>query len=95
MTKSRLGAVVALLLGCGVCYGAAGFVDAFEDHQQWMLPAYKYCGAFGIAILLVLFGLSLIWNTKTNRMMNKLSDFLIRHRVIAIIITGFLWAIIL
>lgn len=95
MTKSRLGVLGGLLLSCGVCYGAAGFVDAFEDHQQWMMPAYKYCGAFGIAILLVLLGVSLIWKTKINRIMNNLSDFLIRQPTMAVILTGFIWAIIL
>ncbi len=95
MTKSRLLVVAGLLLGCGVCYGAAGVADAFDDHQQWMMPAYKYCSVFGITILLVLLMVSLIWKTKTNRMMCNLSNFLIRHRVLAIIITGLLWAIIL
>lgn len=75
------------------CYAAAGFADAYHDRQQWIFPAYFYCLIFGLLILSGLFILSLICRTKTKEISSTISAYLIRHRILAIIVTGVLLAI--
>lgn len=75
------------------CYAAAGFADAYHDHQQWIFPAYFYCLIFGLLLLSGLFIISLICKTKTQEITSAISSYLIRHRILAIVVTGVLLAI--
>ena len=84
---------IALLLIPTPAFGAAGFADAYHDHQQWIFPAYFYCLIFGLLLLSGLFIISLICKTKTQEITSAISSYLIRHRILAIIVTGVLLAI--
>lgn len=84
---------IALLLIPTSAFGAAGFADAYHDHQQWIFPAYFYCLIFGLLLLSGLFIISLICKTKTQEITSAISSYLIRHRIIAIIVTSVLLAI--
>lgn len=75
------------------CYAAAGFADVYHDRQQWIFPAYFYCLIFGLLLLSGLFIISLIYKTKTQEIISAISSHLIRHRILAIIVTGVLLAI--
>lgn len=75
------------------CYAAAGFADAYHDHQQWIFPAYSYCLILGLLCLLGMFIISLIWKSKTQEITSSISSYLIRHRMSAIMATGVLLAI--
>lgn len=46
---------IALLLIPTPAFAAAGFADAYHDHQQWIFPAYFYCLIFGLLLLSELF----------------------------------------
>lgn len=82
-----------LLLIPGAAFAAAGFADRYYDHQHWIIPAYTYCLRFGLMILFVLFIISLIFRTKTQAITGAVSSVLIRHKILAIIVTGVLLAI--
>ena len=84
---------IALLLIPTPAFGAAGFADAYHDHQQWIFPAYFYCLIFGLLLLSGLFIISLICKTKTQEITSAISSYLIRHRILAIVVTGVLLAI--
>lgn len=92
MKNSRLSSLI-LIMSAFNCYAAAGFADAYHDHQQWIFPAYSYCLTFGLLFLFGMFILSLICKTKTQETISAISSYLIRHRILAIIVTGVLWAI--
>lgn len=77
----------------GAAFAAAGFADRYYDHQHWIIPAYRHCLIFGLLILFVLGVISLIFRTKTREVTGAISSFLIRHRILAIIVTGVLLAI--
>lgn len=83
----------AILLIPVAAFAAAGFADRYYDHQQWIIPAYRHCLIFGLLILFVLGVISLIFRTKTQKVTGAISSFLIRHRILAIIVTGVLLAI--
>lgn len=85
-------AVALLAIPASTCT-AAGFADAYYDHQQWIFPAYFYCLIFGLLILFGMFIISLIYKTRTQEITIAISSYLIRHRILAIITTGVLWAI--
>lgn len=76
-----------------VAFAAAGFADAYYDHQQWIFPAYAYCLVFGLTILFSLVTVSLIYKAKTRYISEQISSYLIKHRILAIIIIGILLAI--
>lgn len=76
-----------------LAFAAAGFADAYADHQHWILPAYIYCFVFGLTIFFGLFAVSRVYKTKTRAITGKISAYLIRHRIKAIIVTGILLAI--
>ena len=79
--------VLAVLLLPATAYAAAGFADRAADYEQWMLPAYYYCGIFGLTFLCVLFGLSLVCKTKIRKTAGKISSYLVHHnRLQAIIV---------
>ena len=82
-----------LLLVPSIAFAAAGFADAYNDHQRWIFPAYAYCLVFGLIALLVLFIMSLICQTKTQHISEHISVYLIRHKILAIVFTGILLAI--
>lgn len=84
---------VTLLLIPAPAFAAAGFADAYHDHQQWIFPAYSYCLTFGLLFLFGMFTISLIRKTKTQETISAISSYLIRHRILAIIVTGVLLAI--
>ncbi len=86
---------LALLLSFvpSIAFAAAGFADAYNDHQRWIFPAYAYCLVFGLIVLLVLFILSLICKTKTRQILEHISVYLKRHRILAIVFTGVVLAI--
>lgn len=84
---------IALLLIPTPAFAAAGFADAYHDHQQWIFPAYFYCLIFGLLLLSGLFIISLICKTKTQEITSAISSYLIRHRILAIVVTGVLLAI--
>ncbi len=84
---------IALLLIPAPAFAAAGFADAYYNHQQWIFPAYLYCLIFGLLILSGMFIISLIYKTKTQEIISAVSSYLIRHRILAIIVTGVLLAI--
>lgn len=75
------------------CNAAAGFADAYHDHQQWIFPAYFYCLLFGLLILFGMFIISLICRTKIQKITGAISCYLIRHRMLAITVIGVLLAI--
>lgn len=85
--------VIFLLLMPSIAFAAAGFADAYYDHHQWIYPAYYYCLVFGLIILFSLVTVSLIYKTKTRDITEHISAYLIKHRILAIIITGILLAI--
>lgn len=86
--------VLAFLLLPATAFAAAGFADRAADYEQWMLPAYYYCGIFGLTFLCVLFGLSLVCKTKIRKTAGKISSYLVHHnRLQAIIVAGLLLAI--
>ncbi len=58
---------LAVLMLPATAFAAAGFADRAADYEQWMLPAYYYCGIFGLTFLCVLFGLSLACKTKIRK----------------------------
>lgn len=76
-----------------LAFAAAGFADAYHDHQQWIFPAYSYCLIFGLLILFAMFIITLICRTKTQETVGAISSYLINHRIIAIIVSGVLLAI--
>ena len=76
-----------------IAFAAAGFADAYYDHQKWIFPAYAYCLVFGLIILFSLVTVSLIYKTKARYISEHISVYLIKHRIWAIIITGILLAI--
>lgn len=84
---------IALLLIPTPAFAAAGFADAYHDHKQWIFPAYFYCLIFGLLLLSGLFIISLICKTKTQEITSAISSYLIRHRILAIVVTGVLLAI--
>lgn len=84
---------VTLLLIPAPAFAAAGFADAYHDHQQWIFPAYSYCLTFGLLFLFGMFTISLIRKTKIQETISAISSYLIRHRILAIIVTGVLLAI--
>lgn len=85
---------LAVLLLPATAFAAAGFADRAADYEQWMLPAYYYCGIFGLTFLCVLFGLSLACKTKIRKTASKISSYLVHHnRLPAIIVAVLLLAI--
>lgn len=76
-----------------LAFAAAGIADRYADHQRWILPAYKYCFVFGLVIFFGLFAVSRVYKTKTREITGRVSAYLIRHRIKAIIVTGILLAI--
>lgn len=84
---------LSLLFVPSIAFAAAGFADAYNDHQRWIFPAYAYCLVFGLIALLVLFIMSLICQTKTQHISEHISEYLIRHKILAIVFTGVLLAI--
>lgn len=84
---------VTLLLIPAPAFAAAGFADAYHDHQQWIFPAYSYCLTFGLLFLFGMFIISLICKTKIQETISAISSYFIRHRILAIIVTGVLLAI--
>lgn len=74
-------------------FSAAGFADAYHDHQRWIFPAYAYCLLFGLIILLVLVSMSLMFKTKTRYISEHISEYLIQHPPLAIVFAGILMAI--
>lgn len=82
-----------LLFVPSIAFAAAGFADAYYDHQRWIFPAYAYCLVFGLIVLLVLFIMSLICKTKTRQILEHISVYLIRHKILAIVFTGVVLAI--
>lgn len=76
-----------------IAFAAAGFVDDYYDHRRWILPAYEYCLVFGMVLLLGMFIITLTCKTKTQEITDVVSSYLIRHRILAIIVTGILLGI--
>lgn len=76
-----------------LAFAAAGFADAYYDHQRWLFPAYAYCLVLGLLILLGLVSTFLIYKTKTRHISEHVSEYLIQHPVLAIVFTGVLLAI--
>lgn len=76
-----------------IAFAAAGFADEYNDHHHWIYPAYAYCLGFGVAFLLGLFAVSLIWESKSKNITRRISDYMKRHPVAAIIFSGVLVAI--
>lgn len=64
---------IALLLIPTPAFAAAGFADAYHDHQQWIFPAYFYCLIFGLLLLSGLFIISLICKTKTQYYISRIA----------------------
>lgn len=91
----KLSAIVLLgiLLSHAPAFAAAGFADAYHNHQHWIYPAYAYCLAFGLIFLLSMFAVSLMYKANTLAGIEMISEFLNNHNVVAIIISGFLLAI--
>lgn len=67
--------------------------DGAYVRRRWILPAYEYCFVFGLVLLLVMIIISLICKTKTQEITDVVSSYLIRHRILAIIVTGILLGI--
>ena len=84
---------LSLLFVPSIAFAAAGFADAYNEHQRWIFPAYAYCLVFGLIALLVLFKMALIYQTKTQHISEHISEYLIRHKILAIVFTGVLLAI--
>ena len=82
-----------LIFTPATAFAAAGFADAYHDHQHWIFPAYAYCLVFGLITLLLLAGASLIWKAKTQTFALRISSYLVDHKIAAIIFTGLLLAI--
>lgn len=84
---------IALLLIPGSVFATAAFADAYYNHRNWIFPAYYYCLFFCLLLLFGMFIISLISETKTQEITGAISYYLIRHRILAIIVTGVLLAI--
>lgn len=84
---------IALLLIPGSVFATAAFADAYYNHRNWIFPAYYYCLFFCLLLLFGMFIISLIYETKTQEITGAISYYLIRHRILAIIVTGVLLAI--
>ena len=84
---------ILLLSVPSIAYAAAGFADAYYDHQRWIFPAYAYCLVFGLTVLLSLFITSLFCKATTRHISERISSYLIRHQILAILFTGILLAI--
>ena len=82
-----------LLLVSSIAFAAAGFADAYNDHQRWIFSAYTYSLVFGLIALVVLFIKSLIYQIKTQHISEHISVYLIRHKILAIVCTGILLAV--
>lgn len=78
-----------------VAFAAAGFADAYYDHQHWIYPAYKYCCSFGVAISLLMIIVSMIYKSRTKKIINTISSYLISRPVYGIIVAGIILAILL
>lgn len=76
-----------------LAFAAAGIADRYADHQRWILPAYIYFFVFGLVIFFGLFAVSRVYKTKTREITGRVSAYLIRHRIKAIIVTGVLLAV--
>ena len=84
---------ILLLFMPAIAFADAGFADSYREHRHWIFTAYSYCLIFGLALLLGIFILSLIYRTKTQKMTEEISSFLIRNPILAIIVTDLLLAI--
>ena len=76
-----------------ICFGRAGFADAFYDFQAWVYPAYLTCLLIGTCILALLIFLSWRFRTRTDRMCAKASEYLRTHRLLGVLVAGALLAI--
>ena len=74
-------------------FAAAPLADSFYNHRHWIFPAYAYCLVFGLIILFGLFLATIVWKSKTKTLTEMISQYFIKHRVLAIIFTGILLAI--
>lgn len=93
MKLLRYSLLLLLITSAVDCYAAAGFADEYNDHREWIFPAYAYCLAFGLAILLALFIISLIRKSEVRRISEAISSYLCNHSISAIIFSGILLAI--
>lgn len=84
---------IILLSMPAIAFAAAGFADSYHEHRHWIFPAYSYCLILGLALLLGMFILSLIYRTKTQKITEAVSSYLIRNPILAIIVTDVLLAI--
>lgn len=85
--------IIFLLAVPLIAFAAAGFADAYYDHRRWIFPAYAYSLVLGLIVLFGLVTTSLIYKTKTRYISEHISTYLIKHRILAITITGILLAI--
>lgn len=76
-----------------IAFAAAGSVDSYYNHRCWIFPAYAYCLVFGLVILLGMSFASFFWKLKVQKLTEQISQYLIEHRVTAIVLTGILLAI--
>lgn len=84
---------LTLLFIPAAAFAAAGFADAYNDHQHWIFPAYAYCLAFGLVFLLALFIISLVWKSEVRRISEAITSYLRKNSILAIILSGILLAI--
>lgn len=76
-------------------FAAAGFADSFYAHRHWIFPAYAYCLGFGLATLFIFTIISLLFKTKTKRLISAVSRLLKENAICGIIVVGILWGILL
>ena len=91
--RSKIVAIFLFLISSLLCFGRAGFADAFYDYQAWGYPAYLTCLLIGICILALLIFLSWRFRTRTDRMCAKASEYLRTHLLFGVLVAGVLLAI--
>lgn len=74
-------------------FAAAPLADSFYNHRHWIFTAYAYCLVFGLIILFGLFLATIVWKSKTKTLTEMISQYFIKHRVLAIIFTSILLTI--
>lgn len=74
-------------------HAAAPLADLFSSHRHWMFPAYAYCLLFGLTILITLSIISAIRRTQIRNITSRISLYLNRRPLPAIIVAGFLLCI--
>lgn len=95
MKKSIVILCLICILDCLTLNAAAGFADAFNDRQQWIYPAYLYNLIFGVFALVCLWIATIIWKPRFSPLIDKLSNNLRKHPIVAIISCGLLLSILI